>query len=71
MILHNHQRNHILVSRNRDLATDWVGSGAQMVLVAQVNSAAKRWLALFRSRREKGNLSAPVMTDNVLNVVWA
>ena len=61
----------ILVSRNRDLAaTDWVGSGAQIVLdcTGKFRSEALAQ-PYFDHGVKKVIISAPVMTDNVLNVV--
>lgn len=61
----------IVVSRNRDLAaTDWVGSGAQIVLdcTGKFRSEALAQ-PYFDQGVKKVIISAPVMTDNVLNVV--
>ena len=61
----------ILVSRNRDLAaTDWAGSGAQIVLdcTGKFRSEALAQ-PYFDQGVKKVIISAPVMTDNVLNVV--
>ena len=61
----------IPVSRNRDLAaTDWAGSGAQIVLdcTGKFRSEALAQ-PYFDQGVKKVIISAPVMTDNVLNVV--
>ena len=61
----------IPVSRNRELAaTDWVGSGAQIVLdcTGKFRSEALAQ-PYFDQGVKKVIISAPVMTDNVLNVV--
>ena len=61
----------IPVSRNRELAaTDWVGSGAQIVLDCTGKFRSEELAQpYFDQGVKKVIISAPVMTDNVLNVV--
>ena len=61
----------IPVSRNRDLAaTDWVGSGAEVVLDCTGKFRSEELAQpYFDQGVKKVIISAPVMTDNVLNVV--
>ena len=61
----------ISVSRNRDLAaTDWVGSGAEVVLDCTGKFRSEELAQPYFDQGVKTVIiSAPVMTDNVLNVV--
>ena len=61
----------IPVSRNRELAaTDWTGSGAQIVLDCTGKFRSEELAQpYFDQGVKKVIISAPVMTDNVLNVV--
>ena len=61
----------IPVSRNRDLAaTDWVGSGAEVVLDCTGKFRSEELAQpYFDQGVKKVIISAPVMTDHVLNVV--
>lgn len=61
----------IPVSRNSDLAaTDWAGSGAQIVLDCTGKFRSEELAQpYFDQGVKKVIISAPVMTDNVLNVV--
>ena len=61
----------IPVSRNRELAaTDWVGSGAEIVLDCTGKFRSEDLAQpYFDQGVKKVIISAPVMTDNVLNVV--
>ena len=63
--------NRIPVSRNSDLAaTDWAGSGAQIVLDCTGKFRSEELTQpYFDQGVKKVIISAPVMTDNVLNVV--
>ena len=61
----------ISVGRNRDLAaTDWVGSGAEVVLDCTGKFRSEELAQPYFDQGVKTVIiSAPVMTDNVLNVV--
>ena len=61
----------IPLSRNRDLsATDWTGSGAELVLECTGKFRSEELAQpYFDQGVKKVVISAPVMTDNVLNIV--